>query len=619
LGVGCSVLEGLEPVRTVSGSWLATSLGESDNDFERKLGTNESSDTNYEAFVANGLSGPHANFNVFVEANLLDSNMLLSQKVSANYETLVVNGLPGFEKTEGSIMPVLVDSKRSLTKPIVDYNDPNEASLKNHIFTHHNKDNYEVLLATAIVLVQDKKKNWKACRALLDSASQSNFVTKKFQQSLRLSKVGTLIKITGINENESVIDGKINAKVKSRVGNYEKELEFLITPSITDHLPGSNFKDICIDNTNLNLADPKFYERGKIDMLLGAEIFFEILEHDQICATSSAPLFHKTKFGWIASGKIYQNNRFDHLNTKVDDHVFVNVDLEKQLEQMWSLDTCYYKKAQLSAEEKLCEKEFVTNTKRDKHGRFIVKYPLKDTRNLLGDSYWIALKRLQYLMKKLEKNPELKKAYTAFLQEYKDLGHLEEVVDNSETDPTRVQYIPHHCIIRESSSTTKLRVVFDGSAKTKSGISLNDTQMVGAKQQKDLFEILIRFCNHKFAMTSDIEKMYRQIQMHKDHCDLQRILWIEDDQLKKYRLLTVTYGTTSASFEATRCLKELAIIEKFNLPIASDVALKDFYMDDLLTGSDTIEEAIELQKEIIEYCLAPVSNCTNGVPIIHKS
>ncbi|MBN2877647.1 MAG: hypothetical protein JXL85_08365, partial [Bacilli bacterium] len=159
------------------------------------------------------------------------------------------------------------------------------------------------------------------------------------------------------------------------------------------------------------------------------------------------------------------------------------------------------------------------------------------------------------------------------------------------------------CIIRESSSTTKLRVVFDGSAKTSSGVSLNDTQMIGAKQQKDLFEILLRFSNHKYAMTADIEKMYRQIRVHKDQCDLQRILWMENGRMVKYRLLTVTYGTASAPFLATRCLKELANVEHLNFPIASDVAVKDFYMDDLMTGSDTIEEAIVLQKEMIEMLL----------------
>jgi hypothetical protein len=330
-------------------------------------------------------------------------------------------------------------------------------------------------------------------------------------------------------------------------------------------------------------------------MLLGADIFFEILEMDQLSATDNTPVFHKTKFGWIASGRVNKNNRG---NYQMNSYVFATVDLERRLDLMWSLDTCYNRRDQMTTEEQMCERDFKANTSRNDQGQFVVKLPLKENRNLLGDSYWIAFKRLSYLLKKLEKNPELKSAYEAFIQEYRDLGQLEEV-DDSITDPTLVQYLPHHCIIRESSSTTKLRVVFDGSAKTKSGVSLNDTQMVGAKQQRDLFEILFRFCNHRYAMTSDVEKMYRYIRVHPDHCDLQRILWVADGQLKTYRLLTVTYGIASAPFLATRCVKELATIEKPNYPTACEVAENDIYMDDLMTGTDTIEEALELQKDII--------------------
>jgi len=217
-----------------------------------------------------------------------------------------------------------------------------------------------------------------------------------------------------------------------------------------------------------------------------------------------------------------------------------------------------------------------------------------------SNSYWIAHKRLKYLQKKFKKYPEIEKLYTEFIHEYKSLHHLEEVIDKNEnSDPTRVQYLPHHCVIREESSSTKLRVVYDGSALTVTGKSLNDAQYVGAKQQKDLFDILLRFGNHKYAMTTDIEKMFRMIWVHSDHCDLQRILWYENDQLKIYRLKTVTYGTSSAPFLATRCLKQLALDEQKDFPIASKVVENDSFMDDIMTGTDTIEDALKLQKDLI--------------------
>ena len=88
-------------------------------------------------------------------------------------------------------------------------------------------------------------------------------------------------------------------------------------------------------------------------------------------------------------------------------------------------------------------------------------------------------------------------------------------------------YLPHHCDLKESNTTTKLRVVFDASAKTTSGVSLYDNLMLGPKVQKDLFEILIRFRFHKVALSADIAKMYRQILLDKENKDFQGLLWKE--------------------------------------------------------------------------------------------
>ncbi|XP_051157420.1 uncharacterized protein LOC127279229 [Leptopilina boulardi] len=90
-------------------------------------------------------------------------------------------------------------------------------------------------------------------------------------------------------------------------------------------------------------------------------------------------------------------------------------------------------------------------------------------------------------------------------------------------------FIPHHSIIKESSLTTKLRVVFDASAKTSTGKSLNDVLMVGPNVQEDLFSLLVRFRSHKYAITADIEKMYRQIIIHPKDRKYQKILWRDDN------------------------------------------------------------------------------------------
>jgi hypothetical protein len=94
--------------------------------------------------------------------------------------------------------------------------------------------------------------------------------------------------------------------------------------------------------------------------------------------------------------------------------------------------------------------------------------------------------------------------------------------------------------------------------------------------------------------------MYRQIIVHPQDKDLQRILWrySSEEPIQEYKLTTVTYGTSSAPFLATRCLKALADDNKCQYPRAAEVLSNDFYVDDLLSGASTIEEATKMQQEL---------------------
>ncbi|XP_070141766.1 uncharacterized protein [Drosophila kikkawai] len=173
-----------------------------------------------------------------------------------------------------------------------------------------------------------------------------------------------------------------------------------------------------------------------------------------------------------------------------------------------------------------------------------------------------------------------------------------------EVAPTRIPtdhyFIPHHCVLKPESSTTKLRVVFDVSCKTTSNKSFNDILYAGPTVQSELFAILLRFRTHKYVFTADIEKMYRQVWIHPDHQFHQLIVWQKNpsDELKYYRLKTVTYGTTSAPFLATKCLDYLAEKTVKNLPLGASVLKHDFYVDDCLTGANSIPEAVQIQQEL---------------------
>ena len=159
--------------------------------------------------------------------------------------------------------------------------------------------------------------------------------------------------------------------------------------------------------------------------------------------------------------------------------------------------------------------------------------------------------------------------------------------------------------MKEDSTTTEVRVVFDGSAKTSSGVFINKVQYVGPVVQDDLFTVLIRFRKHKYVISADIKQMYRQVLIQEDQRKYQRILWRETDSspISKYQLNTITYGMASAPYLATRSLQQIAREHTEDYPIASKVILHDFYMDDLLSGAESIQEARELKQTLVNLLM----------------
>lgn len=157
-------------------------------------------------------------------------------------------------------------------------------------------------------------------------------------------------------------------------------------------------------------------------------------------------------------------------------------------------------------------------------------------------------------------------------------------------------------MLKEHSSTTKVRVVFNASLKTNTGLSLNGVLKTGPKVQKDIFEIMLQMRTYPILITADIEKMYRMILIHKSQRKYQRILWCNDitKKVEQYELNTITYGTASASFLATRVLHEIGLRQKDINPEASKIIINNFYMDDLIFGHSDLNKAIKLKREIDE-------------------
>ena len=174
---------------------------------------------------------------------------------------------------------------------------------------------------------------------------------------------------------QSNVKYKIKTTIQSRTLEFAAELDFLVIPSITNTLPEATIdkKDWKIPD-EFKLADPQFNIKGKIDMLIGAVIFLQILWQKKYEISPLHPLLQNTAVGWIISGQL--NNE---VNNPVRSHCQVNImgDLDVKLQRFWELEKYDYQYDNMTQDERDCERDYVKNTKRDSGGRYIVIHTIQ--------------------------------------------------------------------------------------------------------------------------------------------------------------------------------------------------------------------------------------------------
>ena len=462
--------------------------------------------------------------------------------------------------------------------------------------------NQQILLATAMVRVKDCAGNFVMCRALLDSGSQSNFISGKMANRLGSKLQRSNVSVNGISDSKSRSSFKLTCNVSSSINDFDREISCLVLEKITSILPAKPIdtqKWKFLDN--FTLADPTFATPGKVDMLLGAELYEEIVSNGKsFKASMNLPTLRQTVFGWTVIGKVetYENREIiETINA-----VATMEDLSRNIRKFWELEEIPENSEHV---ESTCEQSFKNSVCRLSDGRFQVDLPFEihNGEKFLGESKTNARRLLLSGERRQILNPKLRKEYIRFIEEYKEMGHMELVPKEELSLPEHeCYYLPHHAVFKETSTTTKIRVVFNASSKTKSGYSLNDLLADPPEENEDIFTMLCRFRFHKVALIADVAKMYRQIMITPKHRNFLRILWRNstEDPIEEYRLTTVTYGTKPASHSARRAMKQLSMDYESKYPKACKVIREDRYMDDFLTGTDTIDGAIRLRNELIE-------------------
>ena len=278
----------------------------------------------------------------------------------------------------------------------------------------------------------------------------------------------------------------------------------------------------------------------------------------------------------------------------------INDFVKPNLDEFWKLETIGIKEPINDCDDDLAIQNF-HDTVRKTNGRYEVTWPWKEENPQLPDNYQLAVGRLNSLLKRIQGNPELIQRYDRIIKDQLKKEIIEEVNDVTE-EGCKKRYVPHHAVITPDRKTTKVRIVYDSSAKAKKGCkSLNECLYRGPVILEDLCGLLLRFRFYKVALTTDIEKAFLQVGLQPADRDVTRFLWLKDptkplskDNLQIYRFTRVPFGVISSPFLLGATI--LHHLEQVGTP-AADKIMKHMYVDNLLTGVNSSKEAREFYSE----------------------
>uniref|UniRef100_A0A8D8Z6D4 Integrase catalytic domain-containing protein n=1 Tax=Cacopsylla melanoneura TaxID=428564 RepID=A0A8D8Z6D4_9HEMI len=299
----------------------------------------------------------------------------------------------------------------------------------------------------------------------------------------------------------------------------------------------------------------------------------------------------------MGNAPVLQSNE---VSSKSSHCLFQKSNIDESLLKFWELESIpTIQDLKLSPEEKACEQIYSTEQFRDEKGTYVVPLPFKDDPSLLGDSFVSSRKRFLSLERRLESSEILRKNYNKAMSDLLEKGFIRKCSNQSDTSGF---FIPHLCVERPEHVSTPIRIVFDASAKTSSGKSLNDLLHAGPKLYSNLFSVLLRYRLFPYALNGDITKMFLMIKVCEKYLEYQKLIWrfSKNDPLEFYEIVVVVFGIKPSPYLALRTVQQLVKDEAENFPYASKFILDSLYMDDCVTSFPSQDKAVKFYQQVSE-------------------
>ena len=463
-----------------------------------------------------------------------------------------------------------------------------------------------VLLLTvrSVVYNPDVPHSNMEVRAILDLGSQRSYITNQVKDALALTPAGEQrmsILTFGSNRRNTQTCQMVKVSMRTREG-PDKEMELFSVPLICEPLvtqPISFCKDKYDHLAQLELAD---YSDGasemEVDVLIGSDYYWEFAT-GRMSRGQSGPVAIHTRLGWTLSGPVpsteMEQSSVSLITThtlRVDSTQLTNA-LDNTLQSFWELESLGIKDSELSVFEKF-KQNIVFNG-----SRYEVSLPWKDQHPLLPDNYQLSLKRLRGLLHRLRQNPSVLQEYDRIIQNQLNKGIVQKVEDTEEpTGSSKVHYLPHHAVVRQDKQTTKLRIVYDASAKC-DGPSLNECLYTGPKFDQSIMDIILRFRMHLVALTTDIEKAFLMVSMSEQDRDVLRFLWVNDikehpPEICALRFTQVVFGVSSSPFLLNATIQHHLEKHAASFPDLVKILSRSTYVDDIISGAGNEKDAYQL-------------------------
>ena len=460
-----------------------------------------------------------------------------------------------------------------------------------------------VLLQTAKAYVHklDDPKCGMKIRLMLDGGSQRSYISQRVKDALGVLPdhvEQVQIKTFGSDTTTRQTVEMVRVGILLRSG-ITIQLMLSTVPLICEPLscqPIAYTKEKYKHLADLNLADySRVGDELQIDVLIGSDHYWQLVT-GQVIHGQSGPTAIDTHLGWVLSGPVCSDANLRDLHYPAHSmlvHTSDESSMDNVLKNFWELESLGILPAEPSVYD-----TFKQSIKFD-NGRYEVCLPWRSKETRPPSNLQLATRRLQGLLKRLRHHPEVLQEYNAIMQEQLKLGIIEKVSNNrSEATDKNIHYLPHHAVIRTDKQTTKIRIVYDASARDK-GISLNDCLLSGPKFEQNILDILLRFRTYRIGLIADVEKAFLMIAVSEDDRNALRFLWIDDvekpqPELQQMRFTRVVFGVSASPFLLNATISHH--LEKYHNdhPELVNTLKRSIYVDDVTYGANQEDDAYKL-------------------------